>query len=46
MKTFRFKLHHDQGTTTIKVTARNETAAREMLMRAEGCPDRSISLIK
>ena len=41
-----FKLKHDNGSIRMKVIARNEEVARNMIMRAELCPNRAITLIE
>lgn len=43
MQTFALKLNHDKGKTVVRVTARNLKAAKEQLMKMEGCPESAIS---
>lgn len=42
MKKYLVTIEHDKGTIKILVTARNIMAAREIVKRSEGCPDRAI----
>jgi len=44
MKNYRFEVSSDQGNFIIKVTARNETIAKEMIMKFENCPAQAIQL--
>ena len=46
MKFYEVKLKHDSGHITITVVAENKKAARELIMRVEKCPARSITSIK
>jgi len=43
MTTFALRLKHDNGTKVLKVTAQSLKAAKEMAMKAEGCPESAIS---
>jgi hypothetical protein len=42
MKDFRLTLQHDNGKFNIRTTAKDEQTAREIVCKAEGCPDRAI----
>lgn len=44
MKYYKYtaKIRHDNGMFTINVIATTASAAREIICKAEGCPDRAI----
>ena len=42
MKFYEIVLHHDNGQVTVAVSAEDESAARALIMKIEGCPARSI----
>lgn len=44
--TYRLKVKHDQGTKTIITAASSEQAAREIVCKAEGCPDSAIIQVR
>ena len=46
MKTYKLTLKHDNGTVNLIVKAENEEAAKQIVMKAEGCPARAITKIK
>lgn len=39
---FRFKLLHDKGESRILVYSTDEASAKQLIMQAEGCPERAI----
>jgi hypothetical protein len=43
---FTFKVSHDKGTVKISTVATSEETARQMIMKAEGCPARALKLVK
>jgi hypothetical protein len=42
MKTFKILLQHDNGKVIIKTKAQTEQQAKEIVMKAEGCPPGAI----
>lgn len=42
---YTFTLRRDSGTVKLTTAARNKQAAREIIKRAERCPDRAIVAI-
>lgn len=42
MKTFEFTLLHDNGKIKIRTSARNLSAAIEIIRKSENCPDSAI----
>lgn len=45
MPFYKFKVTHDEGPINIRTFASSEESAKEMIMKAEGCPERSLKLI-
>lgn len=45
MNTYRLRLKHDYGTFTLRVAAQTEERAKEIVMKAERCPERAIKSI-
>ena len=43
MKTYEFIIKHDNGKVTLRTSADNLEAAKLIIMKAEGCPERSIT---
>ena len=41
--TYRFKVKQDNGTMVIKTVASSEQSAKDMIMSAEGCPERALT---
>ena len=46
MKTYKLTLKHDNGTINLIVKADNEEAAKQIVIKAEGCPAGAITKIK
>lgn len=46
MKTYKLTLKHDNGTVNLIVKAGNEESAKQIVMKAEGCPAGAITKIK
>lgn len=44
--TYVATIKHDRGKFKLTVHARNKGVAREMITKAEGCPDRAILSLK
>jgi len=44
-KKYRFRLKHDEGTIVISTVSHSEQSARNIIMMAEGCPNRAITLL-
>lgn len=42
MKTYELALKHDQGTVTLRTRAANIQAAKEIICKAENCPESAI----
>jgi hypothetical protein len=42
MKEYKVIVKHDKGKVAFRAYAENETAAREFICRAEGCPDSAV----
>ena len=45
-KLYKFKVKHDNGSSTIKTNGSSESAAKKKIAQAEGCPESAITLIK
>lgn len=43
MKTYEFTLKHDNGTVKIRTSADNLEAAKLIIIKSEGCPERAIT---
>jgi hypothetical protein len=46
IKQYRVFLTHDKGRAVIRVPARNKKVARDLIMKAEGCPARAIQSVE
>ncbi len=46
MKQFIVTVQHDNGTVKIRVIASDESKARQMVMKAEGCPESAIIRVR
>ena len=42
---YKFKVKHDEGSINISTVASTQQIAKEMIMAAEGCPERSIKFV-
>ena len=45
MKTYKFKVHHDQGVFRMSTTATGPVSAANQICEAEGCPISALELI-
>lgn len=46
MKQYIVTIKHDAGTHKIRIIARNEDRAKEMVMASEGCPESAIIRVR